>query len=111
MTGGSPFTLVIGGDASVKTAEVLASSLKDALDAHSAVQVDTQTLSAADVTTVQTLLAGLSKARAEGKTLAMLTPLGAPLLEVLQAGGLMGQEPTAGFWGAQPFQTSGTMAI
>lgn len=108
MTGASPFTLVLAGDATVKSAQAVATALRQAIDAHPLVQVDTQTVTSADVTTVQTLLAGLAKARAEGRTLSMLSPLGGPLRQVLQGGGFMGEGPLAGFWNTQTFQTSGT---
>lgn len=111
MTEDRPFTLVIGGDASVKSAQDIAAALKQAIDAHPIVQVDTQTLSAADITTVQTLLAGRTKAEAEGRSLIMLAPLGAPLRQVLEAAGFLGaqagQDLGQNFWDAHTLQTSG----
>ncbi|WEJ33101.1 STAS domain-containing protein [Devosia sp. SD17-2] len=110
MTGASPFTFVLSGDVTVKSAQAVSTALREALDAHPIVQVDTQTVAAADVTTVQTLLAGLAKAQAEGRTLSMLAPLGQPLRNVLAAGSFMEPAPGAGFWNTQTLQTSGTSA-
>lgn len=107
MTGTRSFTLVLGGDASVKSAQDVATTLSQALDTHVDIGVDTQTMTGADITTVQTLLAARAKAGAEGKALVMLAPLGEPLRRVLEAGGFLAQEATAAFWTNPSHQTSG----
>ncbi|AEQ53654.1 STAS domain-containing protein [Pelagibacterium halotolerans] len=92
-------TLVLGGDAGIKSAQNVAANLARALSEHPHVAIDTQTLSAADITTVQTLLAARAKAKQLGKSLEMLTPIGAPLHEVLASGGfLTPAQDNAGFW-------------
>lgn len=101
------FTLVLAGDASVKAAQDVASALRQALAAHSAVAVDTQTMTGADLTTVQALLAARVKAEAEGKELAMLAPMGEPLQRVLDGAGLLAAKTTAAFWAGQSQKTSG----
>lgn len=107
MTSARSFTLVLGGDASVKSAQDVATKLGGALDDHSEIAVDTQTLTGADITTVQTLLAARTKANAQGKSLVMLAPLGEPLRRVLDAGGFLTHAGTAGFWINPSHQTSG----
>lgn len=89
MTGKREHTLVITGDAGIKSAAEVATGLKDALASHNKVCVDTRTLTAADISTVQSLLAARSSAAAQGKSLLMAVPLGAPLSAVLQAAGFL----------------------
>lgn len=100
--------LVLTGDAGIKQATEVADSLRQAIDNHAAIAIDTQTISAADVTTVQTLLAARVHARAKGKALTMLAPLGAPLQAVLDAAGFLtpGQDQTA-FWSATTDKPAG----
>lgn len=47
--------LVLTGDAGIKSARDVADSLLKAIETHARIEVDTQTVSDADVTTVQTL--------------------------------------------------------
>jgi hypothetical protein len=93
------YTLVLGADAGIKSAQSVATSLTQALSEHDSIGIDTQTLSGADITTIQTLLAARAKATQLGKSLDMLAPIGAPLIAVLNAAGFLspGQEH-AGFW-------------
>ena len=101
-------TLVLTGDAGIKSATEVAESLKHALETHAAIGVDTQAISAADVTTVQSLLAAHKTARAQGKALTLLAPLGKPLQAVLaQAGFLAPDQDHADFWSAQLDQPAG----
>jgi ABC-type transporter Mla MlaB component len=103
MTGTRPHTLVLSGDGGIKAAAEIAASLKAALDAHQHIDVDTQTLTGADVTTAQTLLAARASAAAEGKVMHLLAPLGPPLALVLQqAGFLAAGQDHRGFWAASP---------
>lgn len=99
MTGKRDHTLVLGGEAGIKSAPEVLAKLRDALEKHARVNVDTQAMTAADVTTVQTLLAARSKAESSKKSLHMLAPLGAPLQQVLTAGGFLSpQAAQAAFW-------------
>lgn len=93
------YTLVLGADAGIKSAQDVAASLAQALSEHDSIGIDTQTLSGADITTIQTLLAARAKAAQQGKSLEMLAPIGAPLIAVLTAAGFLspGQDH-AGFW-------------
>lgn len=93
------YTLVLGADAGIKSARNVAASLSSALSEHDHVTLDTQTLSGADITTVQTLLAARAKAAQSGKTLEMLAPIGAPLREILASAGFLNSEQDhARFW-------------
>jgi ABC-type transporter Mla MlaB component len=99
MTGTRPHTLVLSGDAGIKAAAEVATGLKQALAAHDHVDIDTQALVSADLTTAQTLLAARATAAAHGKTLHLLAPLGAPLQAVLDQAGLLAPAQThRDFW-------------
>lgn len=99
MTGERYHTLVLSGDAGIKAAQNVAASLRDALDSQERIGIDTQTLTGADITTVQTLLAARNSAAGMGKALAFHAPLAAPLRAVLEAGGFLGPgQPHAEFW-------------
>lgn len=99
MTEDRAHTLVISGDAGVKVAAEVASSLATAIDQFDRIAVDTQTVSTADVTTIQTLLSARATARARGKDLSLLAPLGEALSPVLaQAGFLSPEQEHVGFW-------------
>lgn len=101
-------TLVLTGDAGIKSARDVADSLLKAIESHANIQVDTQTVSAADVTTVQTLLSARASANAGQKHLTLLAPLGAPLQAVLKQAGFLnpGQEHLS-FWPIPSDQPAG----
>lgn len=111
MTEERPYTLVLSGDAGIKSAQNLAASLAQAIQDHPQVAIDTQTVSEADVTTVQTLLAARRTAESAGRDLTMLAPLGRKLNDVLaQAGFLSPDQDHRAFWCAttdplRPLQT------
>lgn len=99
MTGTSPFTLVLTGDLSVRSAPDLLARLRDSLAAHGTVALETATVTQADVTTIQTLLAARAKAEATGKSLILQGPPGARLQAVLESAGFLHhRQPAAGFW-------------
>lgn len=99
MTGSSPFTLVLNGDVSVKSAQDVLGSLKQAVAAHSAIALDTKDITQADVTTVQTLLSARAKAEALGKSLTLKGPPGPKLQAVLEGAGFLNPaQPAARFW-------------
>lgn len=108
MTEERTFTLVLSGDAGIKSAKEVAGTLLEAIQAHSSIAVDTQTLSAADITTVQTLLSARASAHARNKQLTLLAPLGAPLQSALAAAGfLVSDQEHVGFWSASSVQPAG----
>jgi len=99
MTGDAIFTLALSGDVSVKTAQDVVGRLREAIAAHAGIALDTSGVSAADVTTVQSLLAARAKAQALGKTLTFAGPPGPKLQAVLEgAGFLHPDQPAASFW-------------
>lgn len=108
MTEERTFTLVLSGDAGIKSAQNVADTLLKAIESHSRIEIDTQTVSAADVTTVQTLLSARATAQARDKQLSLLAPLGGPLRTVLAQSGFLspGQEH-AGFWSPVTDQPAG----
>ena len=101
----------LSGDVGVKSAGNLAADLHEAIGKHSVIGIDTLALSAADITTVQTLLAARRLVQARGGSLVMLAPIGAPLHDLLLQAGLLapGQED-AEFWSATPDQPAGSDA-
>lgn len=99
MTEDRSHTLVLTGDAGIKSAQDVAASLLEAIENNARVEVDTQTLSGADVTTVQTLLSARATAHARQQDLTLLAPLGASLTAVLdQAGFLSPGQKHRDFW-------------
>ena len=108
MTEERTHTLVLTGDAGIKSASDVAASLLKAIEGHARIEVDTQTLSAADVTTIQTLLSARASALARQKQLTLLAPLGGALQAVLEATGFLtsGQEH-ASFWTPATHQPAG----
>ena len=108
MTEDHTHMLVLTGDAGIKNATEVATNLRQAIENHPDVAIDTQALSAADVTTVQSLLAARVSARALGKQLRLLAPLGGPLQAMLdQAGFLTPGQEHAAFWPDQPDKPAG----
>ena len=108
MTEEHTHTLVLTGDAGIRSAKNVAADLLQAIQAHASIGVDTQTISAADITTVQSLLAARATAAARGGRLTLLAPLGAPLQALLDQAGFLspGQEHLA-FWSAVSDQPAG----
>jgi ABC-type transporter Mla MlaB component len=99
MTGTRPHTLVLSGEAGIKAAAEVAAALTQALSVHDHVDIDTQALASADLTTAQTLLSARATAAAAGKTLHLLVPLGTPLRTVLDAAGFFAPTQThRDFW-------------
>ena len=108
MTGKRDHTLVLSGEAGIKAAQSVLTTLRDCIEKHARIDVDTQAMTGADITTVQTLLAARAKAEASGKTMRMLAPLGAPLQQVLISAGFLA--PGAGhaaFWTSVTDQPAG----
>lgn len=101
MAGTRPHTLVLSGDGTIKSAAEIAASLKQALAAHDHIEIDTQALTAADLTTAQSLLSARASAAAAGKTLSLLAPIGPPLRSLLDAAGFLAPaQPHRAFWAA-----------
>lgn len=84
--------LALAGDCSIKSAEALAAQLREALPGRKRIAVATGDITAADLTTVQLLLAAQASAKASGGRLAMADPIGAPLRDFIRASGLSGTE-------------------
>ena len=101
-------TLVLTGDAGIKSAHEVADILRKAIECYARIEVDTQTLSVADVTTVQTLISAHTSAQALDKQLTLLAPFGGPLQAVLEQAGFLtpGQEH-ARFWSPHSDQPAG----
>ncbi len=99
MTGKRDHTLVLSGEAGIKAAQSVLAKVREAIEKHARIDIDTQAMTGADITTVQTLLAARAKAEASGKTMRMLAPLGAPLQQVLASAGFLTLGAGhAGFW-------------
>lgn len=99
MTSTRAHTLVLSGEAGIKAAADIAASLKEALAAHDHVDLDTQAMTSADLTTAQLLLSARATAVAAGKILHLLSPLGAPLQAVLDGAGFLApSQSQRDFW-------------
>lgn len=108
MTGKRDHTLVLSGEAGIKAAQGVLATLREALEKHARIDIDTQAMTGADITTVQTLLAARAKAEASGKTMRILAPLGAPLQQVLASAGFLAPGAShAGFWNTSTDQPAG----
>jgi ABC-type transporter Mla MlaB component len=108
MTEERTHTLVLTGDAGIKSASDVAGALLEAIEHHDRIAIDTQTVSGADVTTIQTLLSARASAHARHKQLTLLAPLGGPLQAVLeQAGFTRPEQEHARFWTDQSDQPAG----
>ncbi len=86
--------LALTGDCSIKSAQAIAAQLREALPGRKRIAVATADITAADLTTVQLLLAARASAEASGGGLAMAAPIGAPLRDFIQAAGVSGTD----FW-------------
>jgi hypothetical protein len=105
MTGKRDHTHVLSGDAGIRNAAEVVSGLRQALESHTSIGVDTQALTTADITTVQTLIAARISAEAQGKSLSMASPIGEPLSTVLRhAGFLSPSQPHRDFWASLSIQ-------
>ncbi len=89
MTGQRDHTHVLSGDAGIKNAAEVVIALREALAGNRAIRVDSQALTAADITTVQALIAARIAAQAQGKSFSMDAPIGAPLAAVLRDAGFL----------------------
>ncbi len=90
MTDDRYYLLTLTGDCSVKSAQAVAAQLREALPGRKRIAVATADVTAADLTTIQLLLAARASAAANGCAFAMAAPIAAPLRDVLQASGLSG---------------------
>ncbi len=94
-----PFLLELAGDAGIKQAQDVARRLGEAVAAHPAIVVATSGLTAADLTTVQSLLSARATAMSQGKALELQQPLAKPLAEFISKTGFNAPgQPHAAFW-------------
>lgn len=99
MTGQRDHTHVLSGDAGIKNAAEVVTGLREALATHAAIRVDSQALTAADITTVQSLIAASIAADQQGKRFSLDAPIGAPLASVLRDAGLLApDQPHRALW-------------
>lgn len=97
MTDGRYHLLALKGDCSIKSAQAVVAQLRETLPGRKRIAIATADVTAADLTTVQLLLAARASAEASGGALAMAEPIGAPLRDFIQASGLSGPAGTE-FW-------------
>lgn len=83
----SPFVVSLSGEAGLRGAQELATTLRQALATRDNLAIATQAITSADITTIQLLLAARKQAQAAGKSLILAgAPTGA-LREALVAMG------------------------
>lgn len=111
MTRDSVHVVKISGDAGLRAAQDIAGSLRKALTGHNKVAVATEAMTAADITTIQLLLAARKQALATGKSLSLTAPPAGVLRSLLIQVGCLDAEgkpliPDGDFW-TQPTGQSG----
>ncbi|HTO27724.1 MAG TPA: STAS domain-containing protein [Devosia sp.] len=82
----------ISGDAGLRAAQDIAVSLRQALTGHDKVAIATASVTSADITTIQLLLAANKQARAAGKSLVLQAPPAGALRELLIDVGCLGAD-------------------
>jgi anti-anti-sigma regulatory factor len=103
MTGDSPHTLEISGDAGLRNVQDIAGLLRQALADHSNITVVTDGLTSIDVTILQLLVAARKSALAAGKILTLRAPPDGVLHRLLVQTGFVGTDgksltPEGEFW-------------
>lgn len=115
MTQGSVHTIKISGDAGLRAAQDIAELLRQAIASHDDIVIATDAISAADITTIQLLIAASKQAKAAGKSLRLAAePVGALRDLLIQTGFLdaSGRPLTPGepFWTPNSSQARGKAA-
>lgn len=82
----------ISGDVGLRAAQDIARSLREALGGHDKVAIATEAVTAADITTIQLLLAADKQARAAGKSFALTAPPAGVLRDLLIDVGCLGAD-------------------
>lgn len=105
----------IAGDAGLRSAQDLAKQLRDAIIAHQSVAIATDAITAADVTTIQLLLAARKMALASDKSCTLSAPPGGVLRSLLIQTGILDADgrplaPDGDFWTPTPLQAKGKAA-
>lgn len=103
MTGPSVHRLDLSGDAGLRAAQDIATALAQALAGHDRVAIATEAVTAADITTIQLLLAARRQAQASGKSLTLAAPPSGALRQLLVAVGCLDDQgrpltPDGEFW-------------
>lgn len=115
MTRDSVHTVKISGDAGLRAAQDIAGSLRQALASHDTVSIATEAVEAADITTIQLLLAARKQAQASGKSLTLAAPPMGALRALLVAIGCLDADgrpltPDGDFWIPPTRQAKGKAA-
>lgn len=103
MTRDSVHLVQISGDAGLRAAQEVASTLSEALAAHQNIAIASDAISNADITTIQLLLAARKLALASGKSLHLAAPPTGVLRELLTQTGFLDAQggpltPEGNFW-------------
>lgn len=83
MTRDSVHTIKISGDAGLRAAQDIAELLRQAIASHDDIAIVTDAITAADITTIQLLIAASKQATAAGKTLRLAAEPGGVLRDLL----------------------------
>jgi ABC-type transporter Mla MlaB component len=115
MTRDSVHLLKISGDAGLRAAQELSERLRQALGHHDRVAIATDAITAADITTIQLLLAARKQAQAAGKSLSLVaSPVGVLRDLLIQVGcldtGGQAPSPDDDFWNEPIRQGKGKAA-
>lgn len=93
----------LSGDAGLHAAADIAATLRQALARHDRIDIATEAVTGADITTIQLLLAASRQAQSTGKALALAAPPAGALRELLVAVGCLDSAgrpltPDGDFW-------------
>ena len=103
MTRDSVHVVKISGEAGLRAAQDIAETLRQAVSRHDKIAVSTEAVAAADITTIQLLLAARKQAETSGKSLSLAAPAAGPLRQLLIAIGCLDADghpltPGGEFW-------------
>lgn len=115
MTRDSVHTFKISGDAGLRAAQDIAGLLSNAIASHDDLVVATDAITAADITTIQLLLAARKQAQAAGKSLRLAAAPGGALRDLLIQTGFLDATgnsltPDGAFWAPKSSPARGKAA-
>jgi len=115
MTRDSVHTINFTGDAGLRSAQDLANLLREAIAAHPSVAIATDAITAADITTIQLLLAARKMAIASGRSCRLSAPPEGVLRTLLIQTGFLDADgraltPEGDFWTSTTSQAKGKAA-
>ena len=91
------FIVKLSGSQTIREAELVAQTLREALESHDGILLDCEEIEEADLTFLQLVIAGRRSATAQGKKLGLTATARGPLLAALDSAGIR-PEGEQSFW-------------